>query len=186
MSFLNPFPGGGAHLASGAERPALLRCGRYSTGANESSDVRNLGFNPLSLGFESLEGSHDCTVWAQRISQSSARSVMEAFARRGIWVFSASEPRAFRRANINRRQEAGSSANEASKIARHSDLEARGKHTFVTPERRNELTRRIQQKLPKAGKKTETETAEPVPPAPTAPEVPPSLADVEPATRVVQ
>jgi hypothetical protein len=59
LSFLNPFPGGGAHLASGAERPALLRCGRYSTGTNESSDVGYLGFNPLSLGFESLEGSRE-------------------------------------------------------------------------------------------------------------------------------
>jgi integrase len=53
----------------------------------------------------------------------------------------------FRRANITWRQEVGGSAIEASKIAGHSDLEMTSQYTFVAPERQNELTRRIQQKL---------------------------------------
>ena len=55
-------------------------------------------------------------------------------------------PHSFRRANITWRQQVGGSAIEASKIAGHSDLEMTGEYTFVTAERQNELTRRIQQK----------------------------------------
>jgi integrase len=62
-------------------------------------------------------------------------------------------PHSFRRANITWRQQVGGSAIEASKIAGHSDLEMTGEYTFVTPERQNELTRRIQQKLAKAAGK---------------------------------
>jgi hypothetical protein len=54
-------------------------------------------------------------------------------------------------ANITWRQEVGGSAIEASKIAGHADLEMTGEYTFVAPERQNELTRRIQEKLAKAG-----------------------------------
>jgi integrase len=61
-------------------------------------------------------------------------------------------PHSFRRANITWRQQVGGSAIEASKIAGHSDLEMTGDYTFVTPERQNELTRRIQQKLAQANK----------------------------------
>src|SRR5204862_4215669 len=56
-------------------------------------------------------------------------------------------PHSFRRANITWRQQVGGSAIEASKIAGHSDLEMTGEYTCVSPERQNELTRRIQQKL---------------------------------------
>lgn len=56
-------------------------------------------------------------------------------------------PHSFRRANITWRQQVGGSAIEASKIAGHSDLEMTGEYTFVTPERQNELTRRIQARL---------------------------------------
>src|SRR5690349_11312363 len=56
-------------------------------------------------------------------------------------------PHSFRRANITWRQQVGGSAIEASKIAGHSDLEITGEYTFVTPERQNELTRRIQRQL---------------------------------------
>ena len=56
-------------------------------------------------------------------------------------------PHSFRRANITWRQQVGGSAIEASKIAGHSDLEMTGEYTFVTAERQNELTRRIQEKL---------------------------------------
>lgn len=59
-------------------------------------------------------------------------------------------PHSFRRANITWRQQVGGSAIEASKIAGHSDLEMTGEYTFVTAERQNELTRRIQQKLEEA------------------------------------
>jgi integrase len=61
-------------------------------------------------------------------------------------------PHSFRRANISWRQQVGGSAIEASKIAGHSDLEMTREYTFVTPERQNELTRRIQAKLSEAGK----------------------------------
>jgi integrase len=56
-------------------------------------------------------------------------------------------PHSFRRANITWRQQVGGSAIEASKIAGHSDLEMTGEYTCVSPERQNELTRRIQRRL---------------------------------------
>src|ERR1035437_5006779 len=77
-------------------------------------------------------------------------------------------PHPFRRANITWRQQVGGRAIEASKIAGHSDLEMTGDYTFVTPERQNELTRRIQQKLAQASKQVENPAASP------CPEVPPS------------
>jgi integrase len=64
-------------------------------------------------------------------------------------------PHSFRRANITWRQQVGGSAIEASKIAGHSDLEITGEYTFVTAERQNELTRRIQQQLAEAIKQVE-------------------------------
>jgi integrase len=66
--------------------------------------------------------------------------------------FSGLGPHSFRRANITWRQQVGGSAIEASKIAGHSDLEMTGDYTFVTPERQNELTRLIQDKLARATK----------------------------------
>ena len=65
-------------------------------------------------------------------------------------------PHSFRRANITWRQQVGGSAIEASKIAGHSDLEMTGEYTFVTAERQNELTRRIQKRLADATKKMAT------------------------------
>ena len=56
-------------------------------------------------------------------------------------------PHSFRRANITWRQQVGGTSIEASKIAGHSDLEMTGEYTCVSPERQNQLTRRIQQKL---------------------------------------
>lgn len=68
-------------------------------------------------------------------------------------------PHSFRRANITWRQQVGGSAIEASKIAGHSDLEMTAEYTIVTPERQNELTRRIQQKLREAvGKRAKDKT----------------------------
>jgi integrase len=94
-------------------------------------------------------------------------------------------PHSFRRANITWRQQVGGSAIEASKIAGHSDLEMTGEYTFVTPERQNELTRRIQEKLTDVIKQSgESEPlAQPVPGAPKAPL---NLAEAQPATPVPQ
>jgi integrase len=87
-------------------------------------------------------------------------------------------PHSFRRANITWRQQVGGSAIEASKIAGHNSLEMTGEYTFVTPERQNELTRRIQQRLAVAGK--EAPPPCPVPVAPT------DLAEAKPATPALQ
>ena len=96
-------------------------------------------------------------------------------------------PPSFRRPNITRRQQVGGSAIEASKTAGHSDLEMTGQYTFVAPERQNELTRRIQQKLVEAKEKQagKSDRGGTVPPDPT-PEVPPTLTDLAPATSTVQ
>jgi integrase len=100
--------------------------------------------------------------------------------------FSGLGPHSFRRANITWRQEVGGSAIEASKIAGHADLEMTGEYTFVAPERQNELTRRIQEKLANAGAKAAAKPAAPPPPPATTPEVPPNLVDTAPVTPLVQ
>src|ERR1700730_13061273 len=95
-------------------------------------------------------------------------------------------PHSFRRANITWRQQVGGSAIEASKIAGHSDLEMTGEYTFVTPERQNELTRRIQEKLAEAASKRDGKSEPLAEPAPAAPDVPPKLAETKPVTTVLQ
>lgn len=95
-------------------------------------------------------------------------------------------PHSFRRANITWRQQVGGSAIEASKIAGHSDLEMTGDYTFVTPERQNELTRRIQEKLSDAAGNTVIDTAATVPSATIMPEVPPSLTIADLTMTLVQ
>jgi integrase len=92
-------------------------------------------------------------------------------------------PHSFRRANITWRQQVGGSAIEASKIAGHSDLEMTGEYTFVTPERQNELTRRIQEKLTDAITRNQ---AKPADSQPLGSKVLHGLADAKPATPVVQ
>ena len=95
-------------------------------------------------------------------------------------------PHSFRRSNITWRQQVGGSAIEASKIAGHSDLEMTGEYTFVTAERQNELTRRIQQKLSVAAKKPELSAVVPSPATPTPPQAPPTVANAVPSTILVQ
>jgi integrase len=98
-------------------------------------------------------------------------------------------PHSFRRANITWRQQVGGSAIEASKIAGHSDLEMTGQYTFVAPERQNELTRRIQQRLAEAERKPEDRQPGPEIPPPAPPPTPegsPTLADTKPVTAVIQ
>lgn len=89
-------------------------------------------------------------------------------------------PHSFRRANITWRQQVGGSAIEASKIAGHSDLEMTGEYTIVTPERQNELTRRIQEKIAVEGEKNV--------PSPTSvsTETPAALADMPTGSTLVQ
>ena len=89
-------------------------------------------------------------------------------------------PHSFRRANITWRQQVGGSAIEASKITGHSDLEMTGQYTFVAPERQNELTRRIQQKLAEAANNQNGKSEVPAEP------VAPSLAEAKPVTTVLQ
>jgi integrase len=95
-------------------------------------------------------------------------------------------PHSFRRANITWRQQVGGSAIEASRIAGHSELEMTSEYTFVTPERQNELTRRIQQKLAKAGRKLEEHAAHPPTAAPPRLELPSNLANISSAGTAVQ
>ncbi len=96
-------------------------------------------------------------------------------------------PHSFRRANISWRQQVGGSAIEASKIAGHSTLEMTGEYTFVAPERQNELTRRIQERLAAATGKKNKQAAELGTRAGSAsPAGGPSLAEVAPATSIVQ
>ncbi len=97
-------------------------------------------------------------------------------------------PHWFRRANITWRQEVGGSAIAASKIAGHRDLDMTSEYTFVAPERHNELTRRIQQKLAAAEmRQKEKDPAAAGPsPSPSTPEAVPSLPDTKPVTAVVQ
>ena len=96
-------------------------------------------------------------------------------------------PHSFRRANITWRQQVGGSAIEASKIAGHSDLEMTGEYTFVTAERQNELTRRIQERLAEAVSSIATEEPDkPLEHRAGRPDVPRTLADLESVTRIVQ
>jgi hypothetical protein len=61
-----------------------------------------------------------------------------------------------------------------------------GDYTFVSPERQNELTRRIQQKLSDAGQEPSEKRRRLVEPPMDAPDLPPSLADTKPVTPIVQ
>jgi integrase len=95
-------------------------------------------------------------------------------------------PHSFRRANITWRQQVGGSAIEASKIAGHSDLEMTGEYTCVSPERQNELTRRIQQKLAEAAGKNGKVRIVESPVSISAPDALPGLNDTLSPTTTVQ
>jgi integrase len=95
-------------------------------------------------------------------------------------------PHSFRRANITWRQQVGGSAIEASKIAGHSDLEMTSEYTFVTPERQNELTCRIQQKLAMAARKNGEQILKSRDSVSGAPDASANLADALPATPAIQ
>ena len=90
---------------------------------------------------------------AKPIWDSGVRDALHKAAQAEDCDFPGLGPHSFRRANITWRQQVGGSAIEASKIAGHSDLAMTGEYTIVAPERQNELTRRIQQRIAAAGAK---------------------------------
>jgi integrase len=133
------------------------------------SSRRVLGIGDLGAQFASkalIDGAdYDGFVFQQRRARgkplwdSSVREELHAAARAEGCDFPGLGPHSFRRANITWRQEVGGSSIEASKIAGHSALKMTSEYTFVTAERQNELTRRIQEKLAlAAGMPTDSET----------------------------
>jgi hypothetical protein len=81
---------------------------------------------------------------------SGVRDALHHAARQEGCDFPGLGPHSFRRANITWRQEVGGSSIEASRIAGHNGLNVTSDYTFVSAERQNELTRRIQDRLAKA------------------------------------
>lgn len=96
---------------------------------------------------------HDAFIFTQRrrpskaMWDSSVREELHEAAKAERCDFPGLGPHSFRRANITWRQQVGGSAIEASRIAGHSGLNMTSEYTFVTAERQNELTRRIQERL---------------------------------------
>jgi integrase len=118
---------------------------------------RVLGLGDLVAQFTgkaALDGvAEDSFVFTQKRSRekplwdSGVRDALHLAAEQEGCDFPGLGPHSFRRANITWRQEVGGSAIEASRIAGHSGLAMTSEYTFVTPERQNELTRRIQERL---------------------------------------
>ncbi len=167
-------------------------------GVPKSEDSRRvLGIGDLSARFQEKamkEGSKlDSWVFHQRraperpLWDSGVRDALHQAAEAEGCDFPGLGPHSFRRANITWRQQVGGSSIEASKIAGHSDLEMTGEYTFVTAERQNELTRRIQEKLAEVTSKVGAKASNtPLLSAPAAPEGPASLGSVPLATTVIQ
>ena len=154
-------------------------------GRPKSEDSRRvLGIGDLADRFSALvsgPGVADEFVFQQKrapgkpLWDSGVRDALHQAAEAEGCDFEGLGPHSFRRANITWRQQVGGSAIEASKIAGHSDLEMTGEYTFVTAERQNELTRRIQQKLSVAAKKTEVNAVVPPVPSTPTPQMPPTV-----------
>jgi hypothetical protein len=89
----------------------------------------------------------------------------------------------YRRAHITWRQQVGGSPIEAAETAGQIDLEMTGDYPFVAPERQNELTRRIQQRLADATNTVEQPSAVP---APDGGSSHPNLEDAGHATWILQ
>ena len=127
-------------------------------GRPKSEDsCRVLGIGDLVERFRALGPTEpDAFVFQQKrapgkpLWDSGVRDALHQAAQAEGCDFAGLGPHSFRRANITWRQEVGGSAIEASKIAGHRDLDTTGDYTFVTPERQNELTRRIQNRLVRA------------------------------------
>lgn len=116
---------------------------------------RVLGIGELGERFRARRGgaAGEAFVFQQRrapgkpLWDSGVRDALHQAAQAAGCDFPGLGPHSFRRANITWRQQVGGSAIEASKIAGHSGLEITRAYTFVTVERQNELTVRIQRKL---------------------------------------
>ena len=120
---------------------------------------RVLGLGDLAAQFVSVispEGDPEQFVFTQKrapgkpLWDSGVRDALHAAARLEQCDFAGLGPHSFRRANITWRQQVGGSAIEASRIAGHSGLNVTSEYTFVSAERQNELTRRIQERLAQA------------------------------------
>jgi integrase len=152
-------------------------------GRPKSDDSRRvLGIGDLASRFRELatksDAKADSWVFHQRraperpLWDSGVRDALHQAADAEGCDFPGLGPHSFRRANITWRQQVGGSAIEASKIAGHSDIDMTSEYTFVTAERQNELTRKIQEKLAGAARKV-GKSADELPNAPTAPEAHP-------------
>jgi integrase len=166
-------------------------------GRPKSDDSRRLlGIGDLVGRFEAKAAADSATPesWVFFQKRAPERPLWDSGVRDALHQAAAEEdcdfpglgPHSFRRANITWRQQVGGSALEASKIAGHSDLNMTGEYTFVTPERQNELTCRIQEKIAEATSKWSAKSEVPAQPAPGAPDAPPNLAEISPLTRVLQ
>ena len=121
---------------------------------------RVLGMGDLAAPFAGkalMDGAEpEAFVFQQRrgrgkpLWDSGVRDALHMAARQEGCDFAGLGPHSFRRANITWRQEVGGSSIEASKIAGHHGLNMTSDYTFVTAERQNELTRRIQERLANA------------------------------------
>jgi integrase len=152
---------------------------------------RTLGIGELVQRFAAIRMGADEFVFQQKRApgrpmwDSGVRDALHEAATVEGCDFEGLGPHSFRRANITWRQQVGGSAIEASKIAGHSDLEMTGEYTFVTAERQNELTRRIQEKLSiAAGEKALRGGS--APKTSTPPPAPPAVLTATPPTNLVQ
>jgi len=134
------------------------RVWRQEVGRVKTESSRRLvGVGDLAAQFASkalMDGAEpEAFVFQQRRGRgkpmwdSGVRDALHTAARQEKCDFPGLGPHSFRRANITWRQEVGGSAIEASKIAGHSGLNMTSDYTFVSAERQNELTLRIQRKL---------------------------------------
>jgi len=140
------------------------RVWRQDVGRPKSEDSRRvLGIGELTDRFRE-KVTKDCAVpdsWVFHQRRAPERPLWDSGVRDALHQAAEEEhcdfpglgPHSFRRANITWRQQVGGSAIEACKIAGHSDLEMTSEYTFVTAERQNELTRRIQETLAGAASK---------------------------------
>ncbi|MCZ2149648.1 MAG: tyrosine-type recombinase/integrase [Bryobacterales bacterium] len=171
------------------------RVWHQDVGRPKSEESRRiLGIGDLAARFREKAAGDDARreAWAFHQKRAPEKPLWDSGVRNALHQAAQAEgcdfpglgPHSFRRANITWRQEVGGSAVEASKIAGHADLEMTGEYTFVAPERQNELTRRIQDKLAKAANKAMSPPPETAPHGPAAPEA--LLDGLQPATDVVQ
>ncbi|MGO9239516.1 MAG: tyrosine-type recombinase/integrase [Bryobacteraceae bacterium] len=173
------------------------RVWHQDVGRPKSEDSRRtLGIGNLAERFRAkaaVEGARpEAWIFHQKRSKerplwdSGVRDALHQAAQDERCDFAGLGPHSFRRASITWRQQVGGSAIEASRIAGHSSLEMTSDYTFVAPERQNELTRRIQQKLAAAAQETEVKSGGPLERPAVAPDVPPSFTETELVATTVQ